>query len=85
MAFAYCGLDCAICDYREKMNCSGCQACGGEMFWGECEIAACCISKQIENCSKCDQFPCENLKAFAFHAEQGDNGKRIENLKSLGN
>ena len=56
MAFAYCGLDCEICDYRERMNCPGCKACGGEMFWGKCSIAACCITKQIENCSKCDQF-----------------------------
>lgn len=83
MAFAYCGLNCEVCSYREKMNCPGCQQCGGEMFWGKCEIAACCISKELENCGKCETFPCENLKKFAFDPEQGDNGKRIENLKSV--
>ena len=33
-----CGAYCGICEWKEKINCLGCQACKGEMFWGKCKI-----------------------------------------------
>ena len=77
---AYCGLDCGTCEFRPA-KCSGCQAAGGKVHWGECELATCCMSKKLEHCGKCSDFPCETLKAFAFDPGFGENGKRIENLR----
>jgi hypothetical protein len=79
---AYCGLDCQACNFRTKTNCPGCRAAGSKVFWGECALAKCCIAKSLEHCGKCDQFPCEQLKAFSFAKEHGDNGRRIENLRA---
>ena len=80
---AYCGLDCGRCDCRAKTNCPGCQAAGGRMFWGECQVATCCMGKGLAHCGKCDEFPCDVLKEFAYSKEHGDNGQRIERLKAL--
>ena len=80
---AYCGLDCGNCEWRERKSCPGCQAAAGEMFWGQCALATCCIGKGLAHCGRCDEFPCEQLKAFSFsESENGDNGQRIENLKA---
>ena len=81
MPLARCGLECEICEYREKMNCAGCHECNAKVFWGECPIALCSINKGLENCSTCEDFPCQKLKDFAYDPKQGDNGLRIENLK----
>jgi len=64
------------------MNCPGCLAAKGAMFWGSCEIATCCINKGHAHCGKCDVFPCALLTSFAYDPEQGDNGERIRNLES---
>jgi len=53
------------------------------MFWGTCELAQCSMQKGLDSCAACDDFPCELLNRFAFDAKQGDNGKRIENLRKL--
>ena len=80
---AYCGLECDPCSYRAKSNCPGCRAAAGNVFWGECVLAKCCIAKGHEHCGKCKDFPCEQLKAFSFgEGEPGDNGRRIENLRA---
>ena len=46
-------------------------------------MATCCIGKGLAHCGKCDQFPCDVLKEFAYSKEHGDNGARIERLKAL--
>jgi hypothetical protein len=79
---ARCGIDCEACKYREQMNCPGCPATGGKPFWGECQVARCCIGKGHEHCGQCAEFPCELLKKFAYDPEQGDNGRRIRNLEA---
>lgn len=81
--FAMCGLDCGECEYQEKMGCSTCHKARGKIFWGQCSIAKCVMGKRLDNCSRCGEFPCHKLNAFAFDKDQGDNGKRIENLRSL--
>ena len=77
-----CGLYCGSCRYREKTNCPGCRVCGGDVFWGKCELAACSIDRQLDGCGKCNEFPCEKLKKFSYDKTYGDNGKRIENLQA---
>ncbi len=82
---ARCGIYCGDCDYREKMNCPGCNKAEGKIFWGECKLAKCSISKGIVNCSECSDLPCAMLTEFSYDKEQGDNGKRIENLEAWKN
>lgn len=76
-----CGIDCSKCEYKEKVNCPGCIAAGGKMFWGNCELASCCMDKKLDHCGKCTDFPCELLKKYSYDEKQGDNGKRIANLR----
>ena len=80
---ARCGTLCSECTYKEKMNCPTCHKACGKMFWGTCQVAQCSIDKGIENCSECDDFPCELLKSYSYDKEQGDNGKRIETLRKV--
>jgi hypothetical protein len=76
-----CGIDCNDCEYRAPMNCPGCVCSEGKPFWGECSVAKCSADKGHEHCGKCQEFPCEMLNKFAYDPDQGDNGKRISNLR----
>lgn len=80
---ARCGIICSECSYKESMNCPGCIAKAGKPFWGECAVATCCIGKSHDHCGQCADFPCGTLNEFAFHPTEGDNGKRIENLRRV--
>ncbi len=79
--FGRCGTDCSKCDYRETNGCPGCVRAAGEMFWGKCDVAACCIERSHVHCGHCVEFPCEMLKAFAYDSTQGDEGKRIRTAR----
>jgi putative acetyltransferase len=84
---ARCGIYCGDCNYREKMSCPGCQKAEGKIFWGECPVAGCVMSKGFHDCSECPDLPCDLLKSFAYDKEQGDDGLRIRTLeawKSIG-
>lgn len=78
-----CGILCFECDYREECHCPTCHKTNGRPFHGECRVAMCSIKKGFEDCSECDEFPCDLLNEFAYDKEHGDNGKRIEQLKEL--
>lgn len=74
-----CGICCSECSFLKEGTCKGCLNIE-KPFWGDsCQVKSCCESKKISCCGKCDEFPCEILKAFAYDKEQGDNGLRIEN------
>ena len=75
-----CGIVCSKCKYRVEMNCGGCVNID-RPFWGECAVKSCCEGKELENCGRCGDFPCEVLNQFAYDKEQGDNGRRIEQCK----
>lgn len=55
----------------------------GELFWGSCPLARCSIEKKISDCSQCSDFVCDLLDMMSYDEENGDKGKRIENLKAL--
>lgn len=76
-----CGILCSACEYREQMHCAGC-ANIKEPFWGACKIKTCCEGRKLPHCGECPQFPCANLKAFAYDKEQGDDGKRLEQCQA---
>lgn len=77
-----CGIYCGDCVFRKGNNCQGCRQMKGRMFWGTCEVAACCLQKELNSCGSCSGFPCGTLTAYAHHPEHGDNGERIANLET---
>lgn len=79
---AYCGAYCGVCAWREKTGCKGCKAQGGQMFWGTCDKATCCIQKGFEHCGGCPNMPCQMLKDLFYDPEHGDGGARLENLEN---
>lgn len=84
---AYCGTYCGICEWKDKVNCKGCKANGGKMFWGECDKAKCCIEKGFEHCGECSDLPCQKIIALINDPEHGDNGTdvRLSNLRNWKN
>ncbi|MCJ7544987.1 MAG: DUF3795 domain-containing protein [Phycisphaerae bacterium] len=64
MKLAPCGLDCNACKLRPK-ECDGCHATSDHVWCGDCAIRLCCISrKKMDNCSVCDEFPCQAVLEF---------------------
>ena len=50
----------------EEINCDGCLSKEGRLiaFCNTCEVRKCGITKSVENCSTCDEQPCEKLRKF---------------------
>jgi hypothetical protein len=80
-----CGTYCGVCEWKEKMNCPGCQACSGKTFWGECKIAKCSINNGFNHCGHCSKLPCNKLQAAFDDKDHGDKGERLINLKNWSN
>ncbi len=81
---AACGAYCGDCEWAEKMNCPGCQAVKGDVFWGECKVAKCATDKNIIHCGFCNDLPCEVLLRFFSNPEHGDNGERLDTRAGTG-
>lgn len=64
LLIAYCGTYCGACEWKDKMGCKGCKANAGNMFWGECDKAKCCMEKGFEHCGQCAEMPCTKLKVL---------------------
>jgi hypothetical protein len=79
---ASCGTYCGVCEWREPYGCPGCQACGGTVFWGECDKAKCCSGKGYAHCGQCPDLPCQKLVALFDDQEHGDQEARLNNLKN---
>lgn len=79
---AYCGSYCGVCEWKDKIGCKGCKVNGGNMFWGECDKAKCCIAKGFEHCGRCAEMPCDKLKDLFGDPEHGDKGVRMRNLQN---
>lgn len=77
---AYCGAYCEVCEWKDKIGCKGCKANQGNMFWGECDKAKCCIEKGFNHCGECSNLPCKKLKELFDDSEHGDKGVRLRNL-----
>jgi uncharacterized protein DUF3795 len=58
----------------------GCQASHGDMFYGECAVAKCAISKKLEHCGLCPDLPCKTLQAAFDNPEHGDKGERYTKI-----
>lgn len=81
----YCGLCCADCEFREKMNCKGCVASQGQPFHGECPVARCAMERKRGFCGECPDFPCQLLQDYSNDPEHGDTpkGARISRCSQI--
>ncbi|MDO5397411.1 MAG: DUF3795 domain-containing protein [bacterium] len=79
---AYCGDYCEDCIWKDRVGCTGCKVNKGDMFWGECDKAKCCIQNNFEHCGECPQMPCDKLLSLFKDPEHGDDGSRLINLKN---
>jgi len=77
-----CGAYCGSCEWKAKVNCPGCLAAKGKMFWGDCSVAKCAIEKGFQHCGFCPDVPCATLQGYFDNPEHGDNGERLDNLKA---
>jgi RimJ/RimL family protein N-acetyltransferase len=82
---AVCGLACVLC--REE-NCQGCKA-RGKAQGSECGVYNCAISKGLDGCYQCDDFPCHKdmlqgtrNRAFNQYAKQYGKKALLERLKT---
>ncbi len=50
----------------EEINCDGCLSSGGRLigFCNTCDVRKCGIEKSVENCTACDDRPCDKLNKF---------------------
>jgi hypothetical protein len=78
---AMCGAYCGECEWKERSGCPGCLKSEGNMFWGDCAIAKCCIEKKHGHCGECEGVPCGRLRDAFKNPEHGDNGERLLNLR----
>lgn len=46
----------------EAIICDGCRGNGEKLLDKECPVRPCVISKGFDDCSECEEMPCENLK-----------------------
>jgi len=60
-----CGCICDGCEYKESHECKGCLVNKGNQFWGECDLAKCCIKKGYVHCGECPDIPCESMRNMA--------------------
>ncbi len=73
------GLDEAI---KRNMYCCGCFGDRDRHWSPDCEILNCCVdTKHLNNCSECDEFPCNRLTDRAQNNARYD--EALERLKSL--
>ncbi len=79
---AFCGAYCEVCEWKDKIGCKGCKANQGNMFWGECDKAKCCLEKGFEHCGECSELPCQKLRDLFDDPEHGDQGVRLRNLQN---
>ena len=63
------------------INCDGCPT-RGRMFWyiENCEIRACALGRNHENCAQCGEYPCVILEKF-FSRSYVDARKKLEEIR----
>lgn len=56
---------------ERKMYCKGCRGDRSIHWSADCRILTCCVDDHgHENCSRCDEFPCDRLIEFAAKNER---------------
>lgn len=70
-----------FCLKPEEINCDGCKSDGGKLigYCHSCAIRQCCSGKGLDNCTVCDDQPCDNL--IKFHEFSADAKASFEAIK----
>jgi hypothetical protein len=66
----------------EDINCDGCPT-RERVFWyiDDCEIRACALSRNHENCAQCSEYPCVILEKF-FKRSYVDAKKKLDEIRN---
>ena len=66
----------------DNINCDGCFPDEGRKFHHctQCEIRACCLVKEQENCSQCADYACQKLEEF--HKMVPDAKETLDGLRN---
>jgi hypothetical protein len=64
-----CGIDCSVCERRERVGCKGCMNMDAPFWGGVCQVKSCCEDRGSEHCGLCEEFPCPMLSEMG--KEQG--------------
>jgi hypothetical protein len=66
----------------EDINCDGCSS-NGRVFWyiDNCEIRACCLNRNHENCAQCREYPCVVLKKL-FEKSHVDAKRKLDEIRN---
>ncbi len=67
---------------ERAMYCKGCHGSHDTHWSADCWIMECCIEeRQLNNCSECNDFPCQRLEDWSKQNEHY--GKALERLSEL--
>lgn len=66
----------------KDINCLGCNSKNGPWYKHclDCEIRLCGLEKKIDNCGKCEEYPCEKVAKFIDHVPKAK--ANCEKIKS---
>ncbi len=90
-----CGCDCALCEHFKSLQCAGCSAIAGRVWWTQyistdiCPIYRCVVmDKQLKHCGFCQDMPCatwRELKDPSYSDEQHETAiqQRSDRLRVL--
>ena len=53
------------CKPEDVGDCDGCKAATESSFSANCKIRKCAIQKELDNCTLCNDYPCEELKKMS--------------------
>ena len=59
---------------KEDMVCKGCKSDTVFALCSLCDITSCNISRGIENCEDCKEFPCERIQRFFNYHKENNTG-----------
>ncbi|HPU62399.1 MAG: DUF3795 domain-containing protein [Firmicutes bacterium] len=78
-----CGLNCAQCGLLavEKM-CNGCRGPSDKHWSPGCKFLTCARTNQLTYCFECNEFPCNELEAFANDGYE-HHRLTVENMKKM--
>lgn len=69
----------------EDILCDGCRSSSQQIcsYVVNCEIRRCCKNEGLENCSFCDEYPCNYLEEFFTHLPHAKN--ILDKIRNLAN
>lgn len=77
-----CGVSCASCERREKVNCKGCVHMEKPFWGGMCAVKSCCEEKKLNHCGECILFPCGMLTDLGKDQGYDDAVPRLTRLRT---